>query len=432
MRLDAVVSPIGGVISRVEPVRPIPGEPRIEMRTADVGWGPPVGLASHMAPARLEYGELNGYGAGLTAEEAETKAVMEALERYAAAVVPTGQLLWDTQRALEPDALPLDDVPRCSDEEVNGHDAYLRIPDPDAPIRWVKGLRLHDQRPIWVPAVMVYLRIWPETDAERFWIPISTGCAAQETRDAAVLAGLLECIERDAIAITWLAQIPWPRLELQALAQEHEPLSSLLEMLGRSNLEPEAFNTTGDLRVPTVYGLLRAPHDPELATVVFAGAGTDLASATYHALLEGLQSRRGLKQAQASGVRLPDEPELFDDIYHGALYMGHPSRQSAFSFLGGSAGGDPPAWQRDVRLGGWQALVDRLHRLGKDVYVVDVTTDELLEAGAVAVRVLVPGCQPLSFVHRARYLGHPRLREAVAALNLPPRAAWNRWPQPIA
>ncbi len=65
---------------------------------------------------------------------------------------------------------------------------------------------------------------------------------------------------------------------------------------------------------------------------------------------------------------------------------------------------------------------------------VDLTTDEARQAGATVVRVAVPRLMPLSFVHRARYLGHPRLYEAPRAMGHPvlDEDEITRLPQPFA
>jgi ribosomal protein S12 methylthiotransferase accessory factor len=50
------------------------------------------------------------------------------------------------------------------------------------------------------------------------------------------------------------------------------------------------------------------------------------------------------------------------------------------------------------------------------------------------VRAIIPGLQPLTFHHRARFLGHPRLYEAPVRMGYPARleAELNAWPQPFA
>jgi len=54
-------------------------------------------------------------------------------------------------------------------------------------------------------------------------------------------------------------------------------------------------------------------------------------------------------------------------------------------------------------------LIDRLKAIGTDAIVVDITTDEVRDAGLWVVRVVTPGLLPMSTIHRARFLGHSRL-----------------------
>jgi ribosomal protein S12 methylthiotransferase accessory factor len=422
-----IVAEPGGVISRVSTLRRTPGEPHIELVRAEVGWGPPR-LEDAGGPA---YGELDGLGAGLTKEEAEARAVGEALEHYAAAFIHPDRLVVESASGLGVAALPLEAVPRCSAEELKATSPWLHLADPGVPIRWVEGTRLHDGTPAWIPAVMVYLWLWPVLDGERFWMPSSTGCAAHPDRDTAILHGLLECVERDAIAITWLAQVSWPRLGVDVTAPAHRSLHTLIGMLPWSDLEVDLFDATGDLGVPTVYALTRAPHDEELAVVVSAAARTELPDAAFHALLEGLKNRRTLRHFLGRGA-VAQEPTSLERPQDGALYMGNPARRRAFDFL---LNGEPAPARRANPLTdhvtGWRDVVSRLHERGKGAYLVDLTTGELAEAGITAVRVIVPGLQPVSFNQRLRYLAHPRLAEACRELGIAP-PEWNPWPQPFA
>lgn len=393
------------------------------MRAA-LGWGPP----RTPEPGGPGYGELDGLGGGLTVPEAEARAIGEALEHYAAASVVPDRLLVESANGLGGEALPLTDVPRCSAAEVRA--SGLSVPDPGAPIRWVQGARLPDGAPVWIPAIMVYLWLSPVLEGERFWMPTSTGCAAHPDREQAILHALLECVERDAIAITWLAEVRWPRLDLADLAAAHPGLQALAGMLPWSDLDAVLFDATTDLGVATVYALLRAVHDEQLAVVVSAAARPALADAAYHALLEGLKNRRTLR-SYLGGPAAP-EPEHFERPHEGALFMGSPARQAAFDFLLQPERG---ALRRGAHgaggVTGWRDVVARLRGKGKMAYLVDLTTSELSEAGMTAVRAIVPGLQPVSFNQRARYLGHPRLTEACRELGVAPEA-WNPWPQPFA
>ena len=68
---------------------------------------------------------------------------------------------------------------------------------------------------------------------------------------------------------------------------------------------------------------------------------------------------------------------------------------------------DAPADER----GRLRFLLDRLHGLGFEPVVIDLTTDELRELGIWVVRAVIPGLMPMSSVQRGRFLGTPRLYE---------------------
>ena len=66
-------------------------------------------------------------------------------------------------------------------------------------------------------AARAYIDIPYLAIGERFALPISTGCAAHTDIAAALLSGLCEVIERDAIALLWLQRMAVPRLSLDGL-----------------------------------------------------------------------------------------------------------------------------------------------------------------------------------------------------------------------
>jgi len=304
-------------------------------------------------------------------------------------------------------------------------------PDRAAPIRWVRGVSLTRRALCWVPAVLTYLHIPAETPAERFTLPISTGCAAHRTFAAAVRNAVCEVVERDAISLTWLQRLALPRLTLHDAGAD---LARVLQLAADRDSEIHLFDATTDVGIPTVYGLDVAREHPDCTTVVTCATDLDPRRAVAKVLREGASTRIAL------GPRRPGatDPDDFITAFDGARYMGRPERLHAFDFLLGSraarplgalpglAAGDPAA---ELRL-----VLDRLDRLGFEVVVVDLTTDEALRAGMRVVRAIVPGLQPLSFSHRARYLGHRRLYEGPPAFGHPahPEADLNPWPQPFA
>jgi ribosomal protein S12 methylthiotransferase accessory factor len=352
---------------------------------------------------------VGGAGAHPELEIAWLKAVVEAAERYATMVFAEDELLVASPSQLGDAALDLDRLPRCSDRELADDRCPLRRIDPTRPLRWCPAISLVSGRSLLVPAVMVHLYLRP-TEHERFWIPISTGVAAHTSLPAALLGGLCEVIERDAISLTWLTRRPLPRIDLAGKLPE--AARAFLNRLSPCSSAYYFFDATTDLGVPTVLAL--QVDAPATRSNISVSCATSLgaADALSGAIRESAQTRVALRR----DVSLPADVADFSDLLHGAAYYAGGNGRGDFDFLldsgrattladlprGLEDGGDDPTLTL-------QRLVARLGARGLDVLAVDLTPNELRERGLWVVRVLVPELMPLSFIHRARYLGTPRL-----------------------
>jgi ribosomal protein S12 methylthiotransferase accessory factor len=203
---------------------------------------------------------VTGAGTGLEDDEPRLLALAEGLERYCACVYRKEQFTWATADELGNEALDLDTLPKCSEKELSHPRCPLMAPDKKARIRWVRGISLLDGRLVHIPAVMVYLYTGVANPGERFWLPITTGCAAHTTYERALLSAILEVIERDAISIIWLQKLSLPRLELDRMPPT---LAHYWDRYQRSSrdLEYVFFDATTGVGVPIVYGLQIARED---------------------------------------------------------------------------------------------------------------------------------------------------------------------------
>src|SRR5699024_6187160 len=134
-------------------------------------------------------------------ESAELKSMAETLERYCSCTYKDNQFIYATANELGEDALDLDSIPMVSEKELQHPHCLIKRPDKSKRIRWVKGMSLTRKRPVYIPAVMVYLYIPFVTEVEQFWLPISTGCAIHTTYEKAIINGIKEVVERDAISL---------------------------------------------------------------------------------------------------------------------------------------------------------------------------------------------------------------------------------------
>lgn len=384
---------------------------------------------------------VNGGGAAFDdLPRARFIAIAEAAERYAGMGVTEQEVRLATARELAGQCLEPERYPRCSARELAHPQCPVTAFVPDRPVRWLRGVDLATGAATWVPAIMACSGLRGQDPGERFTVPISTGNCVHSDPIEAVLGGLCEVIERDAVAVAWLQQLPLPRLA----EADHSPrLAELVEWHRRRFVRVHLFDATLNLGVPTVLCVLAADHDPRAARLVGAGTGRTLGRAAEKALIEATGLRAGLHAATGP---VPAGPEAFRQLADGARYMGLPSRAHAFDFLLEDSGPRTARTTWTARTpqqpGGLPtdpaaalaAIIARLDDAGMRAVAVDRTTSELAGVGLTAVCVVVPDLQPFSPHPLAQFTAHPRLYQ------VPRRLGWrvrteeelNQWPNPFA
>jgi ribosomal protein S12 methylthiotransferase accessory factor len=410
----SLVQPYVGLIDGVRFLPLQMGEPEIEVAAANLG------NVSMVHPIVATGPRPGGAGSDINPELAWLRAVVEAAERYACMVFSERDAVIATALDLgSSDALDLDELPRCSAAEYKDPKCPLIPPRKDVPIRWVRGYSLVHQRERLVPAVMTHLHLhsW---DAERFWLQISTGVAAHTSLTAALVSAICESIERDAVALMWLGRLPLPKIEYTCPGSS--AARAIFDRVDASGIRFCDFEATTNLRIPTVFSVQLAPKHPYCSLSVSCATALDPAQAQLKAMREACSARLILNKPEDIPASVAD----FYDITHGAHYFGLGGHQADFDFLLNGRGPTTtiaamntpelpaPGEIDSARLG---FLLKRLQDLGMDAIAVDLSTDELRDAGLWVVRVIIPQLMPISFVHRARYLGTPRLYDYVGCFH---------------
>ena len=357
-------------------------------------------------------------------------AVSETMERFAIIAIDDGTLTTASAADLGAAAMDLDLIPRCSPRELRHPDCPVRPADPTAPIRWAPAVDLHSGVDVLVPGVMAYVGLI-RTPAERFWMSISTGAATHTSFEEAVVNGVCELVERDALSLTWLQRLPLPRLADSCVPPMAREIIAWCDAHG---VDTHLFDATTDVGVPTVYCVQTTREERNTTTAQIVGCGTDFdpADAALHAVLEAAGIRIGIDNRPR-----PRRYADYRTVSDGAAVMGRRSRRAAFGFLLDAPDTRPrsaparlPYTTVTDRL---SFLLRRLQELQMSVYVVDLTRRELSDAGLFAVQVIIPQLQPMSVRPLAQYRAHPRLYEAPPRMGLRalPERQLNPYPQPM-
>ena len=337
-------------------------------------------------------------GIGITRFHARTAAIGEALERYAAGLYDQDEVVLATFREMIAKGLPAVHPAEFGLYSEKEHQAYQHLNrfSEDTPIGWTKGISLTDnQAEAWLPASYVFLPYKYKKGETQISSQISTGLSCAFDRDTAIMGSICEIIEREAVMLTWLHNLPCTKLTFS----KDSWFSQVFEQrFARSGFEYALVQAPSDLGLYTVFALMIDKG----RNVVSTGSSTkpDLQQAALKALLETVQVRELLQSVPKN--RKPPQFHLeeyqtvpLSDDLHGFF---HPDR----SFC---ADGTEPA----VSL---EHLLDNYREGGLDTYMADLTTADLTDAGLHVVRVVMPQTVRLYREFELPYLGGERLFQA--------------------
>ncbi len=333
-------------------------------------------------------------GKGQTSAQARTSALAESLERYSGVFDGNEARIRSSARALADSALHPNDVMLYSARQYAQRAAANRrdhkahwVPEPfndQTVIDWTALWSLTHQRTLHLPTSQCYFG-YASADPV-FARADSNGCAAGAVLEEAVLQGLLELIERDAVALWWYSRAHRRGLDLSTSADPYVArLQDHYRALRRSLW---VLDITSDLGVPTFAALSARTDQVEQDILYGFGAHLDPAVALSRALTEVNQS--------LDAVPLAGGPSAAQS-YRGSTEAVHWWRTATTQnqdYLRPAA--DLPAARiQDVQDlstdridSDVHGLVQRLSQHGIEVLVLDQTRPDV---GLPVVRVVAPG-----------------------------------------
>jgi len=425
--IEAAVDDAVGIVHSVS-VKRVPGSPPIYVGRS---------MSSNLQLLNPAMQVTINSGAGHTRAAALHATLGESLERYAAGLYRPDDLTLSIWRDLDEPAVAPATVGLFSADQYAQHDFPFAPFTENTPVRWVPATRLSDQRTILVPAFLVYLP-YRRVHGEASIAPsISTGLAAGSTREAAILSGLYEVLERDALAISWLHRLP-PRPVPDAAIAAAARAAAHWKSLPRSRVR--FYDVSLDVAAPTVFAVLDYRSGRRTLLSVGSACRATISEAIDKAYLEAVQAIPYIRQL-LKGLEAWEVAEDFVNVdsfpKHVILYNKHPKLRERLDYLlnvDGYPASRPLNMSEPFALSSvssqLEKLVVYLDELSFQVYVVDMTTSDMAQLGVPVVRVLVPGLQHLSGIHRYRLLGTPRLHQVASALGTDSRPD-NPFPHPM-
>jgi ribosomal protein S12 methylthiotransferase accessory factor len=281
-QIKGVVDPVSGIVRDLLP-RPAAAPVRPMSQ---------VFVARHAFPLarpdlRSTLRNLQGRSAGKGRREAEGRlgAIAEALERYAGLARPGDVQRMARARDLGAEVIAPNDWMLYSPAQLSEaadwralDDPAAFVPDPvdpDRPLEWTRVTDLISGAAAWAPAALCWHQFRPALPGPLPGIACSNGCAAGQTRIDALVQGLLELIERDAVGIWWQARARRPEIALHGRGDRW--LDRVCEALAALGYDLVAQDLTHDLGVCVVAAIAWPGRG---AGPVLFGFGAHLSPAT--------------------------------------------------------------------------------------------------------------------------------------------------------
>jgi ribosomal protein S12 methylthiotransferase accessory factor len=382
-----LISPVSGLVKEIR------RDPRGPSFFNSYRSGPNLALgARHLRALRASLRVENG-GKGITPLHGEVSALCEALERHSGNFHGDEYRVRGSYASLGADALHPNDCQLFHERQYPGrsawnasHSPFQHVTDPfdeNAVMDWTPVWSLTAGRQKLLPTAQLYYGAPREQGAVSV-LADSNGNAAGSSLEDAILQGLLELVERDAVALWWYNRTRRPAVDLDAFADPW--ITELREVYATLHREVWVLDVTSDFGIPTMAALSRRTDKPAEDIMFGFGAHLDPAVALRRALTELNQLMPALAEVGPDGhyecndadavgwwstATVADQPYLLPD-------PAAPARGPA-SF-GELATED---LRDDVEI-----VHRRVRELGMELLVLDQTRPDI---GLPVVKVIVPG-----------------------------------------
>lgn len=412
---DCLIDESVGVIHNIGEIRNEPGGPEFFRYVGEY-----IPFNGRLGKLHRASEIQRGGGASTDRQLAFCKAVGECAERYCLSVYDQSELpLVCSEEALFR-CVPPGQFALCTEAQCRQEGFPFVHFSKRTPVRWVPCREARTSEIWYVPAPMVFVPYYPSEGEANICTSISTGAASHTSYQEAAIRGICEAIERDAFTITWQAMVAPPRVRIESLAADNQ---DLILRFDRAGYDITLFDLTTDFQVPAILVLARGRGRQLPPVSVSAGCSLNSQNAAKKALEElgslipyALWTKRTTARLQPdptyTNVReMDDHLNFYLDEANIAL-LGPLLASDRFVNLRDSESAERRSPERVLA-----TLLDRIEAAGEQVFLADITSPDIEDAGFKVIKAIMPGCHPLCFGHRFRVLGGRRLWEVPQRLG---------------
>ncbi|MBP7022167.1 MAG: TOMM precursor leader peptide-binding protein [Planctomycetes bacterium] len=303
-KYEHLISPISGVITSFLP------------RTKDAYARSYNYLAGHYFPILSEDLTLlrvslitRSGGHGHTEIEAKTSTLAEAIERYSGIFWGEEKTVVKSYDEIGEDAFFIRELSLFSDDQYKNREKLNQIYTSDqqyipelldtaTPISWTPAWSLTSERFFYLPTAYCFYGF---RDKDHFFsVCDSNGCAAGNSLEEAILQGLLEVVERDAISMWWYNRYQCPSVDVESFNLSYW---KDMQQLYTEKLNRDLFvlDVTSDWGIPTFVAVSRRLNHKVEDIIVGFGSHLDPKRALLRSLEEANQYLPALSMQDKEG-----------------------------------------------------------------------------------------------------------------------------------
>lgn len=366
------ISPITGVVTYLEPMKGRHSGRRVVYASGYL-------VCPKDGTPRTNVFDKTCSGKGVSPDQAKASALCEALERFSGVFQGDEAVVRGSMQDLGADAVHFNHLQNFSESQFENRDRinaktrdhrkWIPLPfDTKAVVDWTPAWSVTQNRRRYVPLSYCYAEV-PAECGSIYGTHNPNGAAAGNCLEEAILQGILELVERDAVAIWWYNRLHRPEIDPAGFHDGY--FYGLIQDYSRMGWRLWVLDLTHDLGIPVYAALAHHPRDNRF-TIGF-GCHLDAHLAVQRALTEVNQlfDPTGNMQAPWDMSRLANPEFLFP------RKDSEPLGADMLPRLGGSD------LKSDIEL-----CMDRFSSTGLELMAVDKTRPDI---GLTVVHVIVPG-----------------------------------------
>ena len=299
---------------------------------------------------------------------------------------------------------------------------------PDSSYFWTRGLSLVRNTFVHLPFQTVSGKQRSENEireSEPFIRQQTTiGLATWPTRKGAQLAGALEIIEREAYMIMWLNQLTLPKINLDSVCKDNEPLHTFIEKAERYNFKVHAIQMLTDAPTHAICVMVEDLSGMEPRFTMGLKSHRSLPYAIEKAMTEALRARRMYRHHVATGGHWDSKTPVLE-VGHAerVYYWGVPENAKCLEFLiaGKEIVPEKKVWDSDTEDQHLSRILVWCRTSNFECISVPLTSSAKNVTPWHIEMMVMPDLQPTYLYENSRSFGCNRWQEVPKKFDITPR-----------